>query len=194
MVDDNYTVKRIPILKVEHEDGSSEQGILFSFGDDAEVLHRCLDKGRKDLGYFVQQTAVQFAKMVAYNWNGKKPVTKVKVDGETYSNLPCNTVAVGSIPYFGYGFKALPLAGEGNTHVRIFNMGVARFILHGHGIWNGTFQNGDSNYPYMKDLLGNQVEIEMEKPQYFNNTGEPRGLHKKVKISFAKDINLICRT
>lgn len=196
-----YSTVKLPLIHVRLGDGTEEYTPLLSFGDDAEVLHRYKESRLhaffgKHLGVlpgFAFETLRQIPKMASMrpDPNHKRHISTVAADGKQYTR-PCNTVSIGTIPYFGAGFKALPLAGP-KIHLRIFNQGVARFAWNFKGIWDGTFVNTDEKYPYLLDLVVEEGSIEMDKPTYCTTNGELRYKQKRVDFKLDREINLVVK-
>lgn len=182
-----YAFKKLPLLDI---DGSP--GYIFSIGNDAAVVN--LAQKRKVPSY-LWQTLKQFIKMINLTKNPyhNRQSATVLTDSKNFYDFACNTVAIGTIPFYCYGWRAFPWAKDGKAHVKLFNQGCLRFLINARKIWYGKLNNTDVSYPYMMDFTAKSIEIRFDKPQYAQNTGEPLGKLKNVRIKVARSVDLIVK-
>jgi diacylglycerol kinase family enzyme len=90
--------------------------------------------------------------------------------GEVVFEGPARLVAVATIPYYGYGFRAFPFAEErpDRMHLRIANLSAASFVRHFPSIWRGEYQSPQR----ISDFLVQAVELQMDPPTPFQIGGD----------------------
>jgi diacylglycerol kinase family enzyme len=106
--------------------------------------------------------------------------------GETLFEGRVRVVAVGTAPYFGYGFKAFPFARmmPGMMSLRVATVGPLRLVpWHFGSLWNGTYRNADGLF----DFLVEDVEVELDRPAPFQHSGDAQGLRDKLDLKIADD-------
>ena len=99
-------------------------------------------------------------------------------EGEVLYEGPTRIVALSTIPYYGFGFRAFPFAEERSDrmHLRISTLGVAEFVRNFAPIWKGEFEQPDALFDYLVE----SVSITMDPPTPFQIGGDVRGVRERV--------------
>jgi diacylglycerol kinase family enzyme len=92
-----------------------------------------------------------------------------------YSGL-ASIVAAGTIPYFGYAFRAFPFAEDraGLMDLRISNLDVSRVVKNIHRLWAGTYETSR-----IIDFLTDGVSLVFDRDMPIEIGGDPMGFIKK---------------
>jgi diacylglycerol kinase family enzyme len=103
--------------------------------------------------------------------------------GEVLFEGPARLVAVATIPYYGYGFRAFPFAEErpDRMHLRIANLSAANFMLHFPAIWRGEYQSPER----ISDFLVQEVELHMDPPTPFQIGGDFHCVTGQMQVALA---------
>ncbi|HVZ32620.1 MAG TPA: diacylglycerol kinase family protein [Polyangiaceae bacterium] len=103
--------------------------------------------------------------------------------GEVVFEGPVRLLAVATIPYYGYGFRAFPFAEERSDrmHLRIANLSAAAFVRHFRAIWRGEYQDGE----HISDFLVQDVELEMDPPTPFQIGGDFHCVTDRMRVTLA---------
>lgn len=98
------------------------------------------------------------------------------MDGAVFRSR-ANIVACGTIPYFGYAFRAFPLAEamSGTMHLRIANVRPAEAIRNVPRLWRGTY-----NGPEFIDFLTDAVNIKFDREMPLEVGGDPHGYTSEI--------------
>ncbi len=98
--------------------------------------------------------------------------------GEVIYEGPSKVAALGSIPYYGFGFRFFPFADERDDrmHLRVSTIGPVQFVRSFPSIWRGEFHDPSVVFDYLVDA----ISIEMDPPTVFQIGGDPRGERSKV--------------
>lgn len=100
--------------------------------------------------------------------------------GEVLYEGPTRIVALSTIPYYGFGFRAFPYADERDDRMqlRISTIGVADFVRNFAAIWRGEFEPADE----VIDYLVESVTIAMDPATAFQVGGDLRGTRESVDV------------
>jgi diacylglycerol kinase family enzyme len=103
--------------------------------------------------------------------------------GQVVFEGPARLVAVATIPYYGYGFRAFPFAEEraDRMHLRVANLSASAFLLHFRSIWRGEYQ--DANH--ISDFLVQDVDLEMDPPTPFQIGGDFHCVTERMRVALA---------
>jgi diacylglycerol kinase family enzyme len=103
--------------------------------------------------------------------------------GEVVFEGPVRLLAVATIPYYGYGFRAFPFAEERSDrmHLRIANLSAATFVRHFRSIWRGEYQDGER----ISDFLVQDVDLEMDPPTPFQIGGDFHCVTDRMRVNLA---------
>jgi diacylglycerol kinase family enzyme len=101
--------------------------------------------------------------------------------GEVLYEGPMRLTALGTIPYYGYGFRMFPYAEErpDRMHLRVATLSVASFVTHFSKIWRGSFESSKSVF----DFLVEAVDIEVEPATAFQIGGDLRGERSRLHVA-----------
>lgn len=93
---------------------------------------------------------------------------------------PATFVGVGTMPFYGYGFKMFPFAGmmPGKMHLRVGRIGPFRTLAHLPSFWKGSFR--DPNRVF--DFLVDHVRIELDRPFPFQHSGDAQGERTELDL------------
>ncbi|MBN1574567.1 MAG: hypothetical protein JW984_15325 [Deltaproteobacteria bacterium] len=110
------------------------------------------------------------------NRNGHYEALEDVMDQEVFRGR-ANIVACGTIPYFGYAFRAFPLAEamSGTMHLRIANVRPAEALRNIPRLWRGTY-----NGPEFTDFLTDAVNIKFDREMPLEVGGDPHGYTSEV--------------
>ncbi|HEU4580516.1 MAG TPA: diacylglycerol kinase family protein [Polyangiaceae bacterium] len=159
---------------------------------DYEAVKRVLGRtpfarlGRGPAGYTVSSLTRSLPKYIAHRpahcrvINRGMPCYRVGPSGiawhdpigpdELVFEGPARLVAVATIPYYGYGFRAFPYAEErpDRMHLRIANLSATSFVRHFPSIWRGEYHNPKQ----ISDYLVQSVDLQMDPPSPFQIGGD----------------------
>lgn len=93
--------------------------------------------------------------------------------GEVIYEGPARVAALGSIPYYGFGFRFFPFAEERSDRMqlRVSTIGPVQFVRCFPAIWRGEFHDPSVVFDYLVDA----VAIEMDPATVFQIGGDPQG-------------------
>ncbi len=102
---------------------------------------------------------------------------------------PAMMASVGTIPYYGFGFRVFPYAldREDRMQLRVSNIGSVAFVKNASAIWNGEYENLELLHDYFVDA----VEIEMDPPTAFQIGGDEAGERERVNVRLARPIRIV---
>lgn len=102
---------------------------------------------------------------------------------------PAKIVALGTIPYYGFGFRIFPYAEDrpDRMHLRISNITPVGFVRHFKPIWRGEYENPEILFDYFVD----DVTIEMDPPTSFQVGGDVRGDRARVRVRVTEPIRIV---
>jgi len=159
---------------------------------DYEVVKRALGRtplarlGRGAAGYAVSSLTRSLPKYLAHRpaecrvINRGMPCYRVGPNGVAWHDPigpgelvfegPARLVAVATIPYYGYGFRAFPYAEErpDRMHLRIANLSATSLMRHFPSIWRGEYHNPQA----ITDYLVQSVDLEMDPSSPFQIGGD----------------------
>lgn len=99
-------------------------------------------------------------------------------DGEIIYRGPANVSGVSTTPYYGYGFKAFPLAGLhlDLMHLRIVGAPIRDIIASLPSLWAGSIR-----HPGIVDRLVRKVDVHFSEPRPFQMGGDAAGYRTDVQ-------------
>lgn len=105
--------------------------------------------------------------------------------GDTIYEGPARIVALSTIPYWGFGFRAFPFANERSDRMqlRVSSITAGPFLRNFKSIWRGEYQDGDSIFDY----LVSSVRIEIDPASPFQIGGDFVGLRDSVQASMTDE-------
>ncbi|MGE3674528.1 MAG: diacylglycerol kinase family protein [Polyangiaceae bacterium] len=100
--------------------------------------------------------------------------------GDVLYEGPARVASVGTIPYFGFGFRFFPFAEERSDrmHLRVSCINPVDFVKNFPAIWRGEYEDPNSTFDYLVD----HVAIEMDPPTAFQIGGDPHGERQRVEM------------
>ncbi len=101
--------------------------------------------------------------------------------GDTIFEGPARIVALSTIPYWGFGFRAFPYANEreDRMQLRVSSIKAGPFLRNFKSIWRGEYEASDMIFDY----LVSAVRIEIDPPSPFQIGGDFVGNREKVEAS-----------
>ena len=144
------------------------------------TLPRMLRGGRPQL-----QARVTTKEVAYYVDPRRGDRSEVIAPGTVLYEGPANMIAAGTTPYYGYGFRVFPFAGimPGTMNLRIVRLGPVRAVLNLFSLWRGHYRS----HRGIQDFLATDVEIELDRPFPFQQSGDPQGQRDKVRMSVAPE-------
>jgi diacylglycerol kinase family enzyme len=102
---------------------------------------------------------------------------------------PAMMCSVGTIPYYGFGFRVFPYAldRDDRMQLRVSNIGSIPFVMNASAIWNGEYENLELLHDYFVEA----VEIEMDPPTPFQIGGDEAGERERVNVRLARPIRIV---
>ena len=90
----------------------------------------------------------------------------------------------GTVPYYGYGLKILPLAGTDpqRMHLRIAELGLPRATANLGSLWRGTYAG-----PGIHNFLATAVRLEHDREMPFQMGGDAEGYRREVEFRMVPD-------
>jgi len=100
------------------------------------------------------------------------------VNGDTLYEGPARIVALSTIPYWGFGFRAFPYANErvDRMQLRLSTISAGPFLRNFKAIWRGDFEGSDVIFDYLVEA----VRIEVDPPSAFQIGGDYFGIREKI--------------
>ncbi len=97
--------------------------------------------------------------------------------GETVYEGPCHAVMMSTIPYWGFGSRIFPFAGDRDDrfNLRIMDFNPLLVPRHLHSIWNGTYR-----HPRLLDFFAQGVSLHFDRPEALQIGGDAAGTHQIV--------------
>ncbi|CAK9004008.1 DAGKc domain-containing protein [Durusdinium trenchii] len=104
---------------------------------------------------------------------------QVIYEGET------GIVSVGTVPYYGGGFRLFPFAGvrPGYAHLRLSHIHPAAATFNIRPLWQGTYRD----YKHVHDFLVKDVMVEVDQPTPLHHSGDFMGTASKVRFQVTSD-------
>lgn len=185
-----------------------DDGILTPFagiGYDGEILNDYMHvKQHQGLSSISAYIWAALSRTLPRHLSGKAPIVRIhsyqtayqiiSVDGEDREiEIPPNTLlyegpadiaSVGSIPWFGFGFKMFPFANykEGFLNLRISTMNISTVLTHLYpAIWQGTYRHAK-----LKDFLVQDISIESAQPLPYQIGGDASGYRNRLRFKVGK--------
>ena len=120
--------------------------------------------------------------------NGEAVGAPIAAGGVLYEG-PATIAAVSTIPYYGFGFRMFPFAGErgDRAQLRISTVATVPFVRNFPDIWRGTYADPERLFDYYVD----DVEIEMDPPTSFQIGGDIQGERERVRVRLAPPIPVV---
>lgn len=105
--------------------------------------------------------------------------------GDTIYEGPARIVALSTIPYWGFGFRAFPYANErvDRMQLRVSSIKAGPFLRNFKSIWRGEFESSDSIFDY----LVSAVRIEIDPPSPFQIGGDFVGIRDKIEAALTEE-------
>jgi diacylglycerol kinase family enzyme len=105
------------------------------------------------------------------------PVVVDDMKGEVIFRGRANIVACGTIPYFGYAFRAFPFAEAmpGTMHLRVAHVTAGEAVRNLRGLWKGTYVGSG-----FSDFLTDGVNIKFDREMPLEVGGDPHGYTTEV--------------
>jgi len=105
--------------------------------------------------------------------------------GTTIFEGPASFIGAGTMPYFGYRFRAFPFSNimPGMMNLRIASIGPLSALYNLVALWRGTHRSPRA----LKDFLVEEVDIELKNPFPFQHSGDPKGIRQKVNIKVSDE-------
>ena len=102
---------------------------------------------------------------------------------------PAKLAAVGTIPYYGFGFRIFPYADDraDRMHLRLSNLTPFTFVSKFRSIWRGEYEDMTATFDFFVD----DVTIEMDPPNAFQIGGDVRGERSSVRVQITEPIRLV---
>lgn len=102
---------------------------------------------------------------------------------------PAKVASVGTIPYYGFGFRFFPYAEDrpDRMQLRLSNISPASFVQHFPQIWRGEYEDLGTTFDYFID----DVSIEMDPPTSFQIGGDVRGERARVRVRMTEPIRIV---
>jgi diacylglycerol kinase family enzyme len=112
-----------------------------------------------------------------------RPVGPEIARGEVLYEGPAHLVALGTVPYWGFGARVFPYAEERDDRfsLRVVAFGSLAAALHLRAIWRGTYRERN-----LHDFLVEQVRIECDAPTPLQIAGDPVGDRTQVRAKLSK--------
>ncbi|MEZ4224908.1 MAG: diacylglycerol kinase family protein [Polyangiaceae bacterium] len=106
--------------------------------------------------------------------------------GEVIYEGPAKIAALGSIPFYGFGFRFFPFADEreDRMQLRVSTIGPVQFVRSFRAIWRGEFHDPSVVFDYLVDA----VRIEVDPPTVFQIGGDPRGERTSVSARLSPEV------
>lgn len=99
-----------------------------------------------------------------------QPVGPTIGPGEVIYEGPCLAALVSTIPYWGFGARVFPFAGDRDDRfcLRVLNVPPLQIAAHLRSVWRGTFR-----HPEMKDFYAQDIEMYFDRPTATEIGGDP---------------------
>ena len=105
-------------------------------------------------------------------------------EGEVIYRGPFGIVAVGTLPYYGYGLMAFPLWSRipGRMHLRVIATSVWELIRRLPALWRGRYAG-----PNIRDFLLKRFSLRFSEPVAIQINGDGRGLTREIEIEITDE-------
>lgn len=102
---------------------------------------------------------------------------------------PAKIASVGTIPYYGFGFRFFPYAEDrgDRMQLRISTISPLSFVANFGPIWRGEYESLETVFDYFVD----DVTIEMDPPTSFQIGGDVAGDRSRVRVRLAEPIRIV---
>jgi len=102
---------------------------------------------------------------------------------------PAKIASIGTIPYYGFGFRFFPYADDRDDrmNLRISNITPFSFVKNFGPIWRGEYEDLSTTFDYFVD----DVTIEMDPPTSFQIGGDLRGERSRVRVRLTEPIRIV---
>lgn len=93
---------------------------------------------------------------------------------------PVGMLGAGTTPYYGYGLKIFPFAGQlGNRmQLRLVTLSPAQALAHLPAMWRGVYRHGQN----VRDFAASDVTVALARPHPFQHSGEDRGTVAQLRL------------
>ncbi len=105
--------------------------------------------------------------------------------GDTLYEGPARIVAMSTIPFWGFGFRAFPYANErtDRMQLRLSTISAGPFLRNFKAIWRGDYESSDILFDYLVE----SVKIEIDPPSPFQIGGDYFGIRDSVEASLTEE-------
>ena len=102
---------------------------------------------------------------------------------------PAKIASVGTIPYYGFGFRFFPYAEDRSDRMqlRLSSISPFAFVANFGQIWRGEYESLTTVFDYFVD----DVTIEMDPPTSFQIGGDVAGERSRVRVRLAPPIRIV---
>jgi len=99
--------------------------------------------------------------------------------GETFFEGKAIASFAGTVPYYGYGFKVLPLAATDPTrmHLRIADISLGRAMVMFRHLWRGTYTG-----PGVHNFMASSIRLEYDREMPFQIGGDAEGYRRTMEF------------
>lgn len=110
-----------------------------------------------------------------------RPAREIR-PGELLYRGPAQMCAASTVPFYGYGLRMFPFAGQipGTMQLRISNVPTWTCLAHVGAIWNGTF-----THPKLHDFLVQEVEVRSREKLPLQVGGDAEGFVNSFEFRLA---------
>lgn len=110
-------------------------------------------------------------------------------NGEVMYEGPATIACLSTIPYYGFGFRMFPWAGEreGKMQLRVSTISSVLFVKNFPAIWRGEYQNPEVLFDFFVDA----VEIQMDPSTNFQIGGDIQGSRSVVNARVHAPIRVV---
>lgn len=108
--------------------------------------------------------------------------------GATIFDGKAKAVAVGTIPYYGFGVRIFPFAADRDDRInlRIVDTNVLEVGVHIRQIWKGKFRS-----PTFTDYFVEKAHIEFDPPTALQIGGDPAGIRPSFDVAITEPIDVV---
>lgn len=106
--------------------------------------------------------------------------------GTVLWNGPASVLAVGTTPFYGYGFRMFPFARmmPGMMNLRLATVTPFDILpFHLHSTWKGSFRHATNLF----DFLVEDIQVELAKPYPFQHSGDSQGLVSSLDLKISDE-------
>jgi diacylglycerol kinase family enzyme len=136
--------------------------------DETKLQARVVNRGR---GYYIDPR----------RGDGLVPIEP----GETLFEGTAAMIGGGTMPFYGYGFRAFPFANAmpGMMHLRIYKAGPFRTLANLPAVWKGSYRHPE----LLLDFLVEDIGVELARPYPFQHSGDDQGMRDRLDLRVADE-------